>query len=52
MVRQMAWDFQTDATLKDYQPHKGRFPSGHLPTKREDARARYAELIEHAVGNS
>jgi acyl-CoA dehydrogenase len=38
--------------LKGYEPNDDLFPSGHLPTKREEARARYAELLEHAVGNS
>ena len=37
--------------LKDYQPHDGLFPSGHLPTRRDAARQRYADLIEHVVGN-
>ncbi len=38
--------------LKGYEPHDDLFPTGHLPTKREDARARYAEALEHVVGNS
>ncbi len=41
--------------LKQYQPVEGPWPSEHLPTKRAEARARYAErlgdLVEHAVGN-
>ena len=37
--------------LKDYQPVDGLWPSGHLPARREAARARYAELLEHLVGN-
>jgi acyl-CoA dehydrogenase len=37
--------------LKDYQPVDGLFPSAHIPARREQARARYAELLEHAVGN-
>jgi len=37
--------------LRDRVPAPGLFPTGHLPTRRADARARYAELLEHAVGN-
>jgi acyl-CoA dehydrogenase len=37
--------------LKSYSPVEGLWPSGHLPARREAARARYAELLEHAVGN-
>jgi acyl-CoA dehydrogenase len=35
--------------LKDYQPHPGLFPSAHLPTRRDAARARFASVLEHAV---
>jgi acyl-CoA dehydrogenase len=35
--------------LKGYQPHDGLWPSGHLPTRREAARARFADQLEHAV---
>jgi acyl-CoA dehydrogenase len=35
--------------LKDYKPVEGLFPSGHLPTLQEEARARYADLLEHEV---
>jgi acyl-CoA dehydrogenase len=35
--------------LKGYQPHEGLWPSGHLPTRREQARARFAERLELAV---
>jgi acyl-CoA dehydrogenase len=35
--------------LKDYTPVEGLWPSAHLPTRREEARARYAEQLEHAV---
>jgi acyl-CoA dehydrogenase len=38
--------------LKSYQPYEGLFPPGHIPTRREQAKARYAELLEHAVGNA
>jgi acyl-CoA dehydrogenase len=37
--------------LKDYEPMDGLWPSGHLPARRAAARERYAELLEHAVGN-
>ena len=32
--------------LKEYQPHPGLFPNGHLPTRREAARQKYAEFLE------
>jgi acyl-CoA dehydrogenase len=35
--------------LKDYSPVAGLWPSTHLPTRREAARARYADALEHAV---
>ncbi len=38
--------------LKGYTPVEGLFPSEHIPTRREAMRAKYADLIEHAVGNS
>jgi acyl-CoA dehydrogenase len=37
--------------LREYKPVDGLFPSGHLPTRREEARRRYADLVEHVVGN-
>ncbi|MFI0453850.1 acyl-CoA dehydrogenase family protein [Actinomadura sp. 6N118] len=47
--------------LRDYEPVKGLWPTAHLPTRREAARERYAEVLEslenytealeHAVGN-
>jgi acyl-CoA dehydrogenase len=37
--------------LKGYEPVEGLWPSGHLPTRRAAARERYAELLEHQVGN-
>ncbi|MFC5753716.1 acyl-CoA dehydrogenase family protein [Actinomadura rugatobispora] len=37
--------------LRDYEPVEGLWPSGHLPTRREAARARYADALERAVGN-
>jgi acyl-CoA dehydrogenase len=33
--------------LRDYAPHEGLFPSGHIPARREAAKARLAELLEH-----
>jgi acyl-CoA dehydrogenase len=35
--------------LKDYKPVEGLWPSAHLPTRREEARARFADLLEHEV---
>ncbi len=35
--------------LKEYQPHDGLFPRGHLPTRAEAARAKYATLLDHAA---
>jgi acyl-CoA dehydrogenase len=37
--------------LRGRAPAPGLFPSTHLPTRRAEARARYAEMLEHAVGN-
>jgi acyl-CoA dehydrogenase len=37
--------------LKDYKPVTALFPSAHLPTLREAARARYAGLLEHEVAD-
>jgi acyl-CoA dehydrogenase len=37
--------------LRDRVPAPGLFPTAHLPTRRAEARARYADLLEHAVGN-
>ncbi|GAA3982600.1 acyl-CoA dehydrogenase family protein [Actinomadura viridis] len=37
--------------LRDLEPVEGLWPSGHLPTRREEARARYAAALEHALGN-
>jgi acyl-CoA dehydrogenase len=33
--------------LKDYKPVDGLWPSAHLPTRTEAARARYADVLEH-----
>ena len=38
--------------LRDYAPYNGLFPPGHLPAVRELARQKYADLIEHEVGNA
>jgi acyl-CoA dehydrogenase len=38
--------------LRDYKPSDGPFPSQHLPARIEAARAKYAELLEHEVGNA
>ena len=37
--------------LSEHRPAPGLFPTGHLPTRREAAIARYADLIEHEVAN-
>jgi acyl-CoA dehydrogenase len=37
--------------LEEYQAVDGLWPSGHIPTLRAKARARYAALIEHRVGS-
>ena len=37
--------------LRDHDGHAGLFPSGHLPSLREDARTRFADLLEAEVGN-
>lgn len=37
--------------LKQYKPVDTLFPSGHLPTRREAARAKLADVLEHTVGN-
>src|SRR3954467_8346308 len=38
--------------LKGYKPVDGLWPSGHLPTLRENARVKLAEILEHEVANS
>jgi acyl-CoA dehydrogenase len=38
--------------LKDYKPAPGLWPTEHLPTKRQEAKAKLAAYLEHAVGNS
>ena len=38
--------------LKEHTPVDTLFPSGHLPTRREEARQKLAAVLEHAVGNS
>jgi acyl-CoA dehydrogenase len=37
--------------LRDHQPSPGLWPTQHLPTRREAALAKYAEQLEHEVGN-
>jgi acyl-CoA dehydrogenase len=37
--------------LKGYRPAEGLWPTGHLPARKAAARLRYADLLEHAVGN-
>jgi acyl-CoA dehydrogenase len=38
--------------LREYKPVDGVWPSAHLPTRRAEARERFAELLEHEVANS
>jgi acyl-CoA dehydrogenase len=37
--------------LKEYSPVESPFPSGHLPTRRDDARQRLADVLELAASN-
>ena len=37
--------------LREYKPVDGLWPSAHIPTRREEARQRFAHLVEHEVGN-
>ena len=37
--------------LREYSPYNGLFPPGHLPVLREQARSKYAELVEMDVTN-
>jgi len=32
--------------LKGYQPHPGLFPNGHIPSRRDAARTKFAEFLE------
>ena len=38
--------------MKGVEPAKGLWPSEHLPERTAAARARFAHLLEHEVGNS
>ncbi len=38
--------------LKGYKPHEGLWPSEFLPTKREEARKKIAERLEHVIANA
>jgi acyl-CoA dehydrogenase len=38
--------------LREYKPVDGLWPSAHVPTRRAEARARFAQLLEHEVGNA
>ena len=35
--------------LKQYSASEGLFPTAHLPPRREAARAKFADLLEHEV---
>ncbi|MGH1505955.1 MAG: acyl-CoA dehydrogenase family protein, partial [Acidimicrobiales bacterium] len=37
--------------LRDYEPHEGLFPNGHLPTRREAARAKFADYLERQAAD-
>ena len=37
--------------LKGYTPHEGLFPSQHIPTRTEEARAHIEARIEHEIAN-
>ena len=37
--------------LKQYEPYEGLWPHAFLPTRVEAARAQFADLLEHEVGN-
>jgi len=37
--------------LRDYSPSDDLWPTQHLPKKRAAAREKYAEYLEHEVGN-
>lgn len=37
--------------LKEHKPVDTLFPSAHLPTRRDEARAKMADVLEHVVGN-
>ncbi|HYA67974.1 MAG TPA: acyl-CoA dehydrogenase family protein, partial [Acidimicrobiales bacterium] len=37
--------------LRDYEPSEDPWPTEHLPRRREAARAKYADYLEHEVGN-
>ncbi len=37
--------------LKEHKPVDTLFPSAHIPTRREDARSKMADVLEHVVGN-
>ncbi len=37
--------------LREHKPVDGLFPSAHIPTRREEARRKFAGALEHIVGN-
>ena len=37
--------------LRGYEPAKGEWPTEHIPTRREAARARFAELLDEVGSN-
>jgi acyl-CoA dehydrogenase len=38
--------------LKGYEPAPGLWPTAHLPAKREEAKKKLADYLEHVVANS
>jgi acyl-CoA dehydrogenase len=37
--------------LRDHRPTEGTWPSEWIPAKREAALAKYADFLDHEVGN-
>jgi acyl-CoA dehydrogenase len=37
--------------LRDYSPSDGLWPSQHIPRRLAAAREKYAEYLEHEIGN-
>ena len=37
--------------LRDYSPSDGLWPSQHIPARLAAAREKYAEYLEHEIGN-
>jgi acyl-CoA dehydrogenase len=37
--------------LKGYKPHDGLWPNEHIPTRREAARQKFADLLDEATSD-